>query len=98
MRIFPIWTAIALVAAALASPSFAAELTGPAHVLDTDSIAIAGEQIQLFGIDAIETACIREGKPHSSAHKEDREPGCPMQFGQSRQETARGGCLLSSRD
>jgi endonuclease YncB( thermonuclease family) len=56
--------AILAVAASLALPALAADLSGPAQVIDGDSIVVAGERIRLRGIDAPEQdqACIRSGR------------------------------------
>ena len=42
-----------------------AEITGTASVIDGDTIEIHGQRIQLFGIDAPESAqtCLRDGQP-----------------------------------
>ena len=45
-------------------PTFAlADITGPARVIDGDTIDIAGERIRLHGIDAPESAqtCVADG-------------------------------------
>jgi hypothetical protein len=48
-------TIIALVALAIAAPALAAEITGPARVIDGDTLDLAGTRIRLWGIDAPET-------------------------------------------
>jgi len=51
-----------LVALAVAAPAVAAEITGPARVIDGDTIDIAGTRIRLWGIDAPETRQTCEGR------------------------------------
>lgn len=56
-------TALAMVAALTASVAAAAELNGPAQVVDGNSIAIGGRVVRLFGIDAPDEdqICQRQG-------------------------------------
>lgn len=46
-------------------PAAAQSLSGPAHVIDGDTLEMAGERIRLFGIDAPESmqTCQRKGAP-----------------------------------
>jgi endonuclease YncB( thermonuclease family) len=66
-RIFPL-VAVAL-AALVAAGWFArresADITGPARVIDGDSLVVAGVEIRLYGIDAPEYRqyCFRRGRP-----------------------------------
>ena len=53
---------VALVALAIAAPAIAAEITGPARVIDGDTLDIAGTRIRLWGIDAPETRQTCEGQ------------------------------------
>jgi endonuclease YncB( thermonuclease family) len=54
---------LALVAGlALAVPATAAEITGPARVIDGDTLDMAGTRIRLWGIDALETRQTCEGR------------------------------------
>jgi endonuclease YncB( thermonuclease family) len=55
---------IPLAVTLLASPAAAATLSGPATVIDGDTLEIAGERIRLFGIDAPELSqtCDRAGE------------------------------------
>jgi endonuclease YncB( thermonuclease family) len=54
---------IALLASlAIAAPAVAAEIAGPARVIDGDTIDIAGTRIRLWGIDAPETRQTCEGR------------------------------------
>ena len=57
--------AIALAAVFVAAPLEAQTLTGPATVIDGDTIDMTGTRIRLLGIDAPESAqgCTREGQP-----------------------------------
>ena len=54
----------AFLLAALARPSFA-DVTGPAMVIDGDTIVVAGERVRLHGIDAPELhqTCTAYGQP-----------------------------------
>ncbi|MEO0035632.1 MAG: hypothetical protein RLZZ501_1655 [Pseudomonadota bacterium] len=47
----------------LAGPAGAEEIVGPAHVVDGDSLDVAGQSVRLFGIDAPEWSqlCHRDG-------------------------------------
>ncbi|MBT3307126.1 MAG: hypothetical protein HN377_11685 [Alphaproteobacteria bacterium] len=47
MTVLPAFLAMLL----LAFPAFAGEITGPARVIDGDTIEVAGERICLQGID-----------------------------------------------
>lgn len=53
-----------LIAAALALPAVAADLTGPATVIDGETLQVAGVRVRLAGIDAPEPAqrCRRAGR------------------------------------
>ena len=53
-----------LLVGALARPSFA-DVTGPATVIDGDTIVVAGERIRLQGIDApeLQQTCTAYGQP-----------------------------------
>ena len=47
--------ALALAAALLlATPALAQDITGPARVIDGDTLDVAGQRIRLYGIDAPE--------------------------------------------
>ena len=64
MRPFrPLLAAVALTAG-LASPAGAETISGPARVVDGDTLAVAGRRIRLSGIDAPESrqTCIRDGR------------------------------------
>ena len=54
-----------LLVGALAARSLAANVTGPATVIDGDTIVVAGERVRLEGIDAPELRqeCIAYGQP-----------------------------------
>lgn len=56
---------LAMLAAAFSVPAQADILTGPATVIDGDTIDMTGTRIRLLGIDAPESAqsCTREGQP-----------------------------------
>ena len=57
---------VVLTALLLASaPAWAQDITGPARVIDGDTIDVAGQRIRLHGIDAPEKAqtCRIEGVP-----------------------------------
>lgn len=45
---------LAIAIALTAAPAYALELTGPAHVVDGDTLDVSGERIRLHGIDAPE--------------------------------------------
>ena len=45
-----------------ASQATAAEITGPAHVIDGDTLDMAGTRVRLWGIDAPETRQTCEGR------------------------------------
>lgn len=57
--------AIALCLPLATAPARADILTGPANGLDEDSIAVGGERVRLWGIDApdLGQSCTRGGKP-----------------------------------
>ena len=56
---------IILTALSFANPATAAELTGPAQAIDGATLVIAGQRIQLQGLDApsLEQICTKDGKP-----------------------------------
>jgi endonuclease YncB( thermonuclease family) len=49
----------------------AAALTGPAYVMDGDSLRILGTEIRLYGVDAPELhqTCTRAGRPWNCGHE-----------------------------
>jgi len=55
---------VAALTTAVATAQAASVLTGPAHVIDGDTIVVAGEHVRLEGIDAPERkqTCQRDGK------------------------------------
>ena len=63
----PVKSAIFLSAMVTGFPALAASapLSGPAEVISADQIVIAGTNIRIWGIDALETEqiCHRQGKP-----------------------------------
>jgi len=56
-------TALALVALAASSPAAAQFVSGPATVIDGDSLTVSGVEVRLWGVDAPEAkqTCDREG-------------------------------------
>ncbi|GAB4484096.1 MAG: thermonuclease family protein [Erythrobacter tepidarius] len=56
---------LAVLAATVSNPAQANIITGPASVIDGDTLDMTGTRIRLFGIDAPESAqsCTREGQP-----------------------------------
>ena len=67
VRVFP-FVAVALaglVAAGWFARRESADITGPAQVIDGDSLRVAGVEIRLYGIDAPEYRqyCFRRGRP-----------------------------------
>lgn len=56
-------TSLALAASLLAPPALAQTLSGPAEVIDGDSLSVSGFSVRLFGIDAPEgkQTCWRDG-------------------------------------
>jgi endonuclease YncB( thermonuclease family) len=68
-------TLAALMAAVAAAPAMAATLTGPAEVIDGDTLTIAGRDVRLFGIDAPEAAqtCDRNGEVWACGEEATRQ-------------------------
>ena len=58
-------SALALALLLLATPAAAEQLAGTAHVVDGDTLDVAGQRVRLIGIDAPEgrQVCQRDGRP-----------------------------------
>src|SRR5882757_5880971 len=100
---------IALVAALLASPVFAAEITGIPRIVDGDTVVIGQVKIRLSGIDAPETdqlcldakgekwACGIAARDELIKHSKEQAWECPT-TGTDRYGRSLASCFIEGED
>jgi endonuclease YncB( thermonuclease family) len=91
----------------IATPALA-DVTGPARMIDGDTLEVQGERIRLHGIDAPESRqlCRLDGKPwqcgedatDALAEKIDRRPVACADLGRDRYERIIGRCAVAGED
>ena len=99
--------ALAIALCLLATPALA-DVTGPARVIDGDTLEIQGQRIRLHGIDAPESRqlCYLDGKPwqcgkdaaNALADKIARQPVTCEDLGRDRYERIIARCTVAGED
>ncbi len=99
--------ALAIILCLLATPALA-DVTGPARVIDGDTLEIQGERIRLHGIDAPESRqlCRLDGKPWQCGEaaasaltgKIARQPVTCEDLGRDRYKRIIGRCTVAGED